>query len=114
MSAFLRPEFINRVDEIITFRHLDKGDFEKIAGIMLGKLRAHLEEKGTKLLYGDDVLRHIANESYSEKYGARNMRRYIETHIEDKLATVILDNYGNSISGFSLKVADGDIQVEFI
>ena len=114
LSAFLRPEFINRVDEIITFRHLDKGDFEKIAGIMLGKLRAHLEEKGTKLLYGDDVLRHIANESYSEKYGARNMRRYIETHIEDKLATVILDNYGNSISGFSLKVADGDIQVEFI
>ncbi len=114
LSAFLRPEFINRVDEIITFRHLDRSDFEKIAGIMLGKLKTHLEDKGTKLIYGDDVLTHIAEESYSEKYGARNMRRFIEANIEDKLANVILDNYGRTISGISLKVVDNDIQVEFI
>ena len=114
LSAFLRPEFINRIDEIITFRHLDKGDFEKIADIMLGKLRDHLLEKGTKLMYAEDVLTHIANESYSEKYGARNMRRYIERNIEDKLASVILDNYGTHISGISLKVVDGEIAVDFI
>lgn len=114
LSAFLRPEFINRIDEIITFRHLDKGDFEKIADIMLGKLRDHLLEKGTKLMYAEDVLTHIANESYSEKYGARNMRRYIERNIEDKLASVILDNYGTHISGISLKVLDGEIAVDFI
>ena len=114
LSAFLRPEFINRIDEIITFRHLDKDDFVKIADIMLGRLRDHLQEKGTKLIYREDVLHHIAEESYSEKYGARNMRRYIERHVEDKLASVILDNYGSHINGISLSVSDGEINVDFI
>ncbi len=114
LSGFLRPEFINRIDEIITFRHLDKSDFVKIADLMLGKLRDHFAEKGIKLLYGEDVLSLIAEESYSDKYGARNMRRYIERHIEDKLATVILDNYGVGISGISLSVSNGDIKVDFI
>ena len=114
LSTFLRPEFINRIDEIITFRHLDKDDFVKIADIMLGKLRDHFAEKGIKLLYGEDVLRLIAEESYSEKYGARNMRRYIERAVEDKLATLILDNYGSGISGISLTANDGDIKVDFI
>ena len=114
LSAFLRPEFINRIDEIITFRHLDRDDFVKIADIMLGKLKTHFAENGTKLLYTDDVLTHIANESYSEKYGARNMRRYIERNVEDKIASVILDNYSMHISGISLSVADGEIKVDFI
>ena len=114
LSTFLRPEFINRIDEIITFRHLDKDDFVKIADIMLGRLRDHLEEKGIKLLYNHEVLTHIATESYSEKYGARNMRRYIERHIEDKLAEVILANYHSHIKGISLSVKDGDIVVDYI
>ena len=114
LSAFLRPEFINRIDEIITFRHLDRSDFVKIADIMLGKLRLHLEEKGTKLLYSDAVLGHIASESYSEKYGARNMRRYIERNVEDKIAEVILNNYHQRITGISLVVSDGEINVEYI
>ena len=114
LSSFLRPEFINRIDEIITFRHLDKSDFVKIADIMLSKLRDHFDEKGIKLLYTDDVLSLIAEESYSEKYGARNMRRYIERQVEDKLANVILDNYGKTIKGISLTVADGEIMVEYI
>ena len=114
LSTFLRPEFINRIDEIITFRHLDKNDFVKIADIMLSKLRNHLEEKGIKLFYGQDVLGHIAEESYSEKYGARNMRRYIERQVEDKLANVILENYHNNLTGISLILKDGEIQVEYI
>ena len=114
LSTFLRPEFINRIDEIITFRHLDRNDFIKIADIMLGKLRDHLAEKGIKLVYNEDVLALIANESYSEKYGARNMRRYIERQVEDKLANVILDNYRTNITGISLSVLDGDIKVEYI
>ena len=114
LSGFLRPEFINRIDEIITFRHLDKSDFVKIADIMLGKLRDHFAEKDIKLIYGDDVLNLIAEESYSEKYGARNMRRYIERNVEDKLAEVILNNYGTGLSGISLKVVDGDIKVDYI
>ena len=114
LSTFLRPEFINRIDEIITFRHLDKSDFVKIADIMLGKLRDHLAEKDIKLVYNDEVLTHIANESYSEKYGARNMRRFIERQVEDKLANVILDNYHASLKGISLTVSDGEIKVEYI
>ncbi len=114
LSAFLRPEFINRIDEIITFRHLDKEDFVKIADIMIGKLRDHLAEKGIRLVYNDEVLRLIAEESYSEKYGARNMRRYIERNVEDRLASVILDNYGNGLSGISLTVADSNIKVDYI
>ena len=114
LSAFLRPEFINRIDEIITFRHLDKNDFAKIADLMLGRLRDHLEEKGIKLVYNDDVLRLIADESYSEKYGARNMRRYIEKHIEDKLAEVILSNYHTGLKGVSLTAKDGVVAVDYI
>ena len=81
---------------------------------MLGRLRDHLEEKGIKLVYNDDVLHLIAEESYSEKYGARNMRRYIEKHIEDKLAEVILSNYHTGLKGVSLTVKDGDVAVDYI
>ena len=114
LSAFLRPEFINRIDEIITFRHLDKDDFKKIAEIMLSKLRDHLLDKGIKLYWNDDVLSHIANESYSEKYGARNMRRFIEREVEDKIASVVLDNYTSKISGISLSVSGNEIILETI
>ena len=114
LRAFLRPEFINRIDEIITFNHLTKSDFVKIADIMLGKLKTHLADKGIKLVYNNDVLAHIAENSYSEKYGARNMRRYIERHVEDKLANITIENYGSDIFGMSLSVKDGEIIVEFI
>ena len=109
LSAFLRPEFINRIDEIITFRHLDKNDFSEIASIMLRKLADHLADKGIKLYWNDEVLSFIAEKSYSEKYGARNMRRFIERAIEDKLASVIIDSYGRSIFGIAIEVADDDI-----
>ena len=114
LSTFLRPEFINRIDEIITFRHLTKADFEKIADIMLGKLSDHLKEKDIKLVYTNKVLKLIAEEAYSEKYGARNMRRYIEKHVEDKIANVILENYNTALSGISLSVSGGDIKVDYL
>ena len=112
LQSFLRPEFINRIDEIITFRHLDKADFARIAAIMLRKLADHLADKGIKLYWNDDVLSHIAEKSYSEKYGARNMRRFIETSIEDKLASVIIDGYGTSISGVALEIANDEITLK--
>ncbi len=114
LRDFLRPEFINRIDEIITFRHLDKTDFVRIADIMLSKLKDHLTEKGVKLTYGEDVLTLIAEKSYSEKYGARNMRRYIERNVEDKLANVIIENYGKNIFGISLSAKKDEIVVDFI
>jgi len=112
LASFLRPEFINRVDEIITFRHLDKNDFCRIASIMLGKLYDHLADKGIKLAWNDEVLAFIAEKSYSEKYGARNMRRFIETAIEDKLASILIESYGRKISGIAVQVVDGEIALE--
>ena len=114
LSAFLRPEFINRIDEIITFRHLDTEDFVLIAGIMMGKLKDHFLEKGIKLTYDDALLSHIATESYSEKYGARNMRRYIERNVEDKLAGLIIERNTEKIFGISVTVKDGEILVDSI
>ena len=114
LFSFLRPEFINRIDEIITFRHLSRSDFVKIAAIMLGDLRDHLSGQGIKLAYSNEVLSFIAESSYSEKFGARNMRRFIERSIEDKLASLIIDNYDSRLWGFALSVNGGEIKVDFI
>ena len=81
---------------------------------MIGKLKVHLKDKGITLVYNDDVLKLIAEKSFSEKFGARNMRRYIERHVEDKLATLLIDNYANTISGISMRVDNDDITIDFI
>ena len=114
LFAFLRPEFINRIDEIITFRHLDKNDFVKIASLMLEKLKDFLEEKGTRLVYSKEVLEFIAEKSYSEKFGARNMRRFVERNIEDGIANLVIDNYGKSILGIGVSVKNGEIVIDSI
>jgi ATP-dependent Clp protease ATP-binding subunit ClpA len=81
------------VDEIITFRSLDEKDVEKIARIMLEELKLSLAEKNIQLLYTDAALLRIAQKSFSRKYGARNMRRYIQREIEDVLAGFIIADY---------------------
>ena len=112
LSAFLRPEFINRVDEIITFNSLTKGDFAQIAKIMLGQLSELLSDKGIKLDYTDEAAAYVAEHSYSQKYGARNMRRYIQKHIEDKLAELIISDYDKSVSVARIFVRDGELAIE--
>ena len=108
LSDFLRPEFINRVDEIITFRSLDEKDFCSIAKIMLDELKTALAEKNIKLKYSNSALEYIARNSYSRKYGARNMRRFIRANVEDPLAERIIADYGRSISGVSLGYSKKD------
>ena len=108
LSGFLRPEFINRVDEIITFRSLDEHDFESIARIMLDELKSALNEKGIKLVYSDAAVEYIAKNSYSRKFGARNMRRFIRSNVEDLLAEQIIADYSRNISGASLKYSEED------
>lgn len=98
LEGFLRPEFLNRVDEIITFRSLDEGDFGRIAEIMLGELKLALSEKNIQLIYTDSAVKLIAKESFSRKYGARNMRRYIQKHIEDRLAELMIADYKKTYS----------------
>ena len=114
LAKFLRPEFLNRIDEIITFRHLNKDDFAKIAEIMIKQLSDHLVEKGIKLTYTKEALDLIAAESYSEKYGARNMRRYIERNVEDNIANIIIDSLPDKIYAIAITAKDGKIKIDSI
>ena len=98
LSEFLRPEFLNRVDEIITFRHLSMKDFVLIADLRMRELAEALEEKGITLSYDSEVLNVIAEKSYSHKFGARHMQRYLRHHIEDVLAEKLIASYTQSIS----------------
>jgi ATP-dependent Clp protease ATP-binding subunit ClpA len=93
LEGFLRPEFLNRVDEIITFRSLDESDFGRIARIMLEELKQALAERRVELFYTDAAVAHIAEQSFSRKYGARNMRRYIQRNVEDRLAELMIADY---------------------
>ena len=111
LESFLRPEFINRVDEVITFRSLDRDDFAKIAVIMLDQLREVLSEKGITLEYTVEVAKVVADGSFSEKYGARNMRRYIQKNIEDKLAEKLISDYTQSCTHVRLDSENGEIVV---
>ena len=105
LSSFLRPEFLNRVDEIITFRQLDRNDFVRIASIMLGELSAALAEKHITLTVTDAAKEQIADKSYSRTYGARNMRRYIQKEVEDKLAAELISGYGQH---YTQAIVDAD------
>ena len=107
LLSFLRPEFINRVDEIITFRPLDKNDFKQIADIMLGELAQALADRDIRFVFSDSAAEFIADRSFSSKYGARNMRRYIQTNVEDEIAERIISSYAEKICGISLD-SDGD------
>ena len=111
LSDFLRPEFLNRVDEIITFNSLTKENFKNIADIMLGELAKALSDRGIELKYTEEARNYIAEQSYSEKYGARNMRRYIEKNIEDEAANLIIDNYNSDIKALNIALSDGKLSV---
>ena len=114
LSEFLRPEFINRIDEIITFRPLEEDDFARIAAIMLGELRDALAERDIKFSWTDEAAALIAKNSYSRKYGARNLRRYIQTEVEDKLASEIITNYDKQLSLAALGVSDGKLTFDLL
>ena len=97
LEGFLRPEFINRVDEIVVFNRLGRDNFKSICHIMLGDLVNVLNEKGIALEYSDSLVEHLVDKGYSEKYGARNLRRLIQSEVEDELANVIVGSYQNPI-----------------
>ena len=114
LLSFLRPEFINRIDEVITFRSLDEENFKEIAKIMLGDLKEALAERNIVFAFNSEVCEFIARESFSKKFGARNMRRYIQTQIEDKLAEAMIFVIKGNISMASVTVEEGKIKVECI
>ena len=108
---FLRPEFINRVDEVIVFNSLTEDNFNSIAKIMLADLEGVLGERGISLKYTEAASKLIASDSYSAKYGARNMRRYIQKNIEDTIAEAIVSDLGGALTQVEISVKDGRIHV---
>jgi ATP-dependent Clp protease ATP-binding subunit ClpB len=111
LNEFLRPEFINRVDEIICFNRLSKENFGQITRIMLGELAEALGEKGITFTYDNALVEHLVDASYSEEYGARNLRRQIQKELEDAIASKIIYSYENPISSIFATCQDGKIQL---
>jgi len=111
LEGFLRPEFINRVDEIVYFNRLSEENFKSIASIMLGELKSTLAEKGISLHYDNSLLDYLTDKSYSMTYGARNLRRQIQKALEDPIATRIIESYASPITSISVFVNDGSLDI---
>ena len=111
LRDFLRPEFINRVDEIVYFNKLSEENFKSIAALMLTELKDGLSEKGLELTWDDSVIEYLVKKSYSAEFGARNLRRTIQKDIEDKIASELIDNYASAPSRVGVSVINGEIRV---
>jgi len=111
LKEFLRPEFINRVDEIITFNHLTRENFLGIADIMLGELQESLKNRGLTISWTEDVRQYLTEKAFSVTYGARNLRREIQRSLEDPISEKIIDSFENPISHLEVSVKDGNICV---
>ena len=107
LEGFLRPEFINRVDEIVYFNKLTEENFKAIASIMLGELRDNLKDRGITFTWDEALLDHLVKKSFSATYGARNLRRQIQKDLEDGIATKLIDSYLHPLHSIHAS-ADGD------
>jgi ATP-dependent Clp protease ATP-binding subunit ClpB len=107
LREFLRPEFINRVDEIITFNHLSRENFLGIADIMLQELKENLAVRGLSVSWDDQLREFLADKAYSVTYGARNLRRTIQQELEDPISEAIIDSFENPINSLHVAV-EGD------
>ena len=111
LREFLRPEFINRVDEIIYFNRLSEEHFRDIAKIMLGELKESLQDKGYNFTYDEALIDLLVEKSYSAAYGARNLRRTIQKELEDEMATAIINSYDDPITQLKATVEDGKVKL---
>ena len=107
LQEIMRPEFINRIDQVVAFNQLNERDFAAIARIMLGDLQETLQGNGIDLKFDDLLVDFLVKKSYSIKYGARNLRRFIQKEIEDRAASAIISAYQNPITSISLS-SDGE------
>ena len=111
LGEFLRPEFLNRVDEVICFNRLDEQNFAGIARIMLDELQKSLEDKGLHFTWDEDVEDYLVKKSYSATYGARNLRRTIQKELEDVMAAQIIDSYEHPVTQIHASMEDGKLVV---
>jgi len=112
LQEFLRPEFINRVDEIITFNHLTEENFLGIADIMLKELKDSLAARGLELTWDDTIREYLVNKAFSLTYGARNLRRTIQRDLEDPISERIIDSFESPISAIHASVDGETVRVE--
>ena len=111
LGEFLRPEFLNRVDEVICFNRLDEQNFAGIARIMLSELQKSLEDKGLHFTWDEAVEEYLVKKSYSATYGARNLRRTIQKELEDVMAAQIIDSYEHPVTQIHASMEDGKLVV---
>ena len=114
LGEFLRPEFINRVDEIVCFNQLSEDNFRGIADIMLAELQQSLEGRGIAFTWDESVKNYLVKKSYSVAYGARNLRRTIQTDLEDPIAERIIKSYVDPFRSIKATCEDGTIKLETI
>ena len=112
LQGFLRPEFLNRVDEIITFNHLTEENFLGIADIMLKELQESLSTRGLNLFWDDDLRRLLVKKAYSVTYGARNLRRTIQKELEDPISEAIIDSFEHPISTICIRVEGETVKLD--
>ena len=112
LQGFLRPEFLNRVDEIITFNHLTEENFLGIADIMLKELQESLLSRGLTLSWDDDLRQLLVKKAYSVTYGARNLRRTIQKELEDPISEAIIDSFQNPISAIRIRVEGETVKLD--
>ena len=113
LNEFLRPEFINRVDEVICFNQLTEDNFRDIAGLMLNEVKELMQEKGTELCWDDKLIDYLVKKGYSVNYGARNLRRLIQKEIEDTLAQKLIDSRNDKPEKISLSADENGVKVNF-
>ena len=111
LQEFLRPEFINRVDEIVYFRPLSEEVFRGIADLMLRELRDVMSERKITFTWDASVIDYLVEKSYSVAYGARNLRRQIQKDIEDAIAAEIIDKHKGQVASISVAVVDGTVVI---
>lgn len=114
LEELMRPEFLNRIDEIVAFNQLTEADFSRIAGILLGDLAKNLAERDIRLTWDDSLTKYLVEKSYSLKFGARNLRRLIEKEVENALAARMIASYEQPIVGAHVTAENGTLKVETI
>ena len=112
LQSFLRPEFINRVDEIVYFHQLTKENFAGIARIMLRELTESLSAKGFTFTYDDTLVAYLVDKSYSAAYGARNLRRCIQKELEDPMAVRIIESFDHPITHIRASASGEKVTLE--
>ncbi|MGM9628379.1 MAG: ATP-dependent Clp protease ATP-binding subunit [Faecousia sp.] len=114
LREFLRPEFLNRVDEIITFNHLTEENFLGIADIMLKELKDSLTARGLQLTWDESLGQLLVKKAYSTVYGARNLRRTIQKELEDPISEAIIDSFEHPMSSIHVRVEGDAVKLDIV